>query len=89
MKMVHEVKNIKTKLPLFGININYGMRLAGLAVVVGLLYACDATFSVLVGIFLCYRVLRLVLRLLGLFFTAVFTVISILILIVIITLLIF
>ena len=86
--MVHEEKNRKTKLPQFRIIIDFGLRLAGLAVVIGLLYACGATFSTVLGVYLCYRVLRLVMRLFGLLLSVVFTLFSILIFLLILTLLI-
>jgi hypothetical protein len=74
MKMVHEIKNLKTiKLPPLGIHI----RLAALAAVTGLLYLSGATFSGMVGMYFGYRILRLVGRLSGLLLSVVFTVISI------------
>jgi hypothetical protein len=89
MIMVHEEKNIETKkLPRLGINIKFWLLLAGLAVVSGLIHAFGASFSVIVAIYLGYRVLRLVMRLFGLVLSIVFTVISILIFIAIISLLI-
>ena len=87
--MVHEEKNRKTKLPQFRIIIDFGLRLAGLAVVIGLLYACGATFSTVLGVYLGYRILRLVMRLFGLFLSFVCTLFSMLILALILTLLIF
>jgi len=89
MIMVHEEKNKETKLPLLGINIKFGLYLAGLAVVVGLIWACGATIWTVVEIYLGYRILKLVMRLFGLLLSVVFTVISILILLLIISLLIF
>ena len=86
--MVHEVKNIKTKLPRLRIYIDFGVRLTVLAAVIGLLCACGATVSTLLGAYLGYRVSRLVLRLLGLFFAAFFTLVSILVLLIIISLII-
>jgi len=86
--MVHEEKNRKTKLPQFRIIIDFGLRLAGLAVVIGLLYACGATFSTVLGVYLGYRILRLVMRLFGLLLSVVFTLFSILIFLLILTLLI-
>ena len=89
MIMRNNEKNIETKLPLFGINIKFWLWLAGLAVVVWLIYVCGATVSTVVGIYLGYKLLRLILRIFGLivslFVSAVFAVI----LIVIISLLIF
>jgi hypothetical protein len=60
-----------------------------LVAVAGLLYAAGSSFSVVAGVYLGYRVLRLVLRLFGLVMALVFTVISIGILITVISLLIF
>ena len=89
MIMRDNIKNIETKLPLLGININNLLRLAGLAVVVWLIYIFGATFSTIVGIYLGYKLLRLIFKmfrlLVSLFFSAVFAVI----LIAIISLLIF
>ncbi|MDR2056995.1 MAG: hypothetical protein LBP83_01700 [Dysgonamonadaceae bacterium] len=65
------------------------MGLLGLVAVVVLMHAFGASFSVVVGVYLGYRVLRLVLRLWGLLASVVFTVVSIIILISIISLLIF
>jgi len=87
--MVHEIKNRKTKLPRLGIIINYGLRLLGLAAVIGLFYVCGATFSTVLGVYLGYRVLRLVMRLFGLVLSVIFTVVSIVVLVLFITLLIF
>jgi len=87
--MVHEEKNRKTKLPPLGIIINFGLRCAGLVVVIGLLYACGKTFSPVLGIYLGYKVLRLVMRLFGLLFSLLITVLFILILILIISFIIF
>jgi hypothetical protein len=86
MKMVHEIKNLKTiKFPPLRIHI----RWAALSAVIGLLYLSGATFSTLLSVYLGYRVLRLVMRLSGLFLSVVFTVISIAILVLIISLIIF
>jgi hypothetical protein len=88
--MVNNEKILKQKNSLrFGINIKFWLLLAGVAVIAGLVWACGATFSAVAGIYFGYKVLRLVIRLFGLFFAAVFTVVSILILILIISLLIF
>jgi hypothetical protein len=89
IKMVHEIKNRKTKLPQFRFIIDFGVILAGLTVVIGLLYACDAAFSTVLGVYLGYKALRLVMRLFGLFLSFVFTLFSLFILVLIITLLIF
>jgi len=87
--MVHEEKNRKTKLPQFRIIIDFGLRLACFTVVIGLLYACGATFFTVLWVYLGYKVLRLGLRLFGFLLSFVFTLFSILILLLIITLLIF
>jgi hypothetical protein len=89
MIMRNNEKNIKTKLPPLGINIKLGLRLAGLAVVTGLIYACGATFQTVAGIYLGYKLLRLILRVFGLAISLVFSLVSIVILITIISLLIF
>jgi hypothetical protein len=89
MIMRNNEKNIETKLPPLGIHIKFWLRLVGLVVVVGLIYGFGATFSTVVGIYLCYKLLRLILRVLGLVISLFFTVISIIILIAIISLLIF
>jgi hypothetical protein len=90
MIMVNNEKILKQKNSLrSGIHIRFWGCLAGLAVVAGLIWACGATVSAVVGVYLGYKVLRLVLRLIGFVLSAVFTVISIIILITIISLLIF
>ena len=65
------------------------LGLLGLTAIVVLIHAFGASFSIVIGMYLGYRVLRLVLRLFGLLASAVFTVVSIIILISIISLLIF
>jgi len=60
--MVHKIKNIETKLPPLGINIKLGGWLTGLAALITLLYVYDVSFSAVVGIYLGYMVLRLVMR---------------------------
>ena len=89
MIMRNNGKNNETKLPLLGINIKFWGCLAGLAVVAGLIYICGATFSTIVGIYLVYKLLRLILRVFGLVLSLFFTLVSIVILIIIISLLIF
>jgi hypothetical protein len=89
MKMVHEVKNRKTKLPQLRIIIDFLVRCAVLAVIIGLLYVCGTSISAVIGVYLGYRVLRLVLRLMCMVLSSVFTAVSIIILILIISLLIF
>ena len=86
--MRNNEKNSETKLPPLGININFWLRLAGLAVVAGLIY-CGATFTTVVGIYLGYKLLRLIFRFFRLVLSLFFTVVSIVILIAIISLLIF
>jgi hypothetical protein len=88
--MVNNEKIIKTKkLPPLGINIRFCLLLAGLAAVAGLIWACGTTVPAVIGVYLGYRVLRLVIRLTGLLLSILFTVISIIILMAIISLLIF
>ena len=87
--MRNNEKNIETKLPLLGINIKFWGWLAGLAVVAGLIYAFGATFTTVVGIYLGYKLLRLILRVFGLVISLFYTAVSIVILIIIISLLIF
>ena len=90
MIMRNKVKNIETKkLPPLGININIWFCLAGLIVAAGLIYACGATFTTVAGIYLGYKLLRLILRVFGLVLSLFFTLVSITILIAIISLLIF
>ncbi|MDR3265959.1 MAG: hypothetical protein LBT24_00100, partial [Tannerella sp.] len=66
-----------------------GLGLLGLVAVVGLIYTFGTSFSAVIGGYLGYKVLRLVMRLFGLVLSLVFTLISIIILITIISLLIF
>jgi hypothetical protein len=54
-----------------------------------LIYATGTSFSIVAGVYLGYRVLRLVLRLFGLVMAAVLTAVSIFIVIIIVLLLIF
>jgi hypothetical protein len=60
-----------------------------LVAIAGRIYVSGASFSAIVGIYLGYRILRLVLRFFGLVMALVFTGVSICVLIIIITLLIF
>ena len=83
--MVHIVKNKKQRLPLLKINIRLGLQLA----VFGVLYLYSGSISTVLGVFLGYRLLRLILRLIGLLVTSVFTLISIIFLLLIISLIIF
>ncbi len=88
--MIHGNKNSETKKLLrLGINIRFWGWVAGLAVVIGLIYAFGASFSTVVGVYLGYRILRLVLRLFGQILSIVFTVVTIFILIAIISLITF
>ena len=86
--MVHEVKNIETKLPRLRIHIRRVGWLSGLAGVAVLIYAFDAPVSIIIGIYLIYRILKLVMRVFGLVMSLVFTLLSIIILFGIITFLI-
>jgi hypothetical protein len=67
--------------------IKLGGWLLGLAAIIVLIQAFGMSISTVVGIYLGYRVLRLVLRLFGLVLSIVFTAVSIFILIVIMSLL--
>jgi len=89
MIMRNEEKIRKQKNSLLWNRHKIGLGLLGLAAVVGLIYAFGASFSVVVGIYLAYKLLRLVLRFFSLLLSLVFTVVSIIILIAIISLLIF
>ncbi len=84
--MVHGIKNIETKkLSQLRIHIRFWGWIAGLAVVIGLIYACGTSVSVLIGVYLGYRVLRLAMRLIGQMLSIVFTVVSILVLVAVIS----
>ena len=87
--MVHAVKNIKTKLPPLQIRISFWLRLALFSAVIGGLYACGATFSTLLGMYIGYKILRLVLRFFRVLISLVYTAVSIVILILIISYIIF
>jgi hypothetical protein len=87
--MVNEEKNRKTKLPPLGIIINFGVGCAGLALILGLLKALGATFSTVLGVYLGYRLMWLVMRLFWLLLSVIFTLFLIFLLTLIITLLIF
>ena len=86
--MVHEVKNIKTKLPRLKINIGFWLRLAVFLAIIGVLWACGWAISV-ISTYLIIKILRLVLRLFRLFLFLVFTAVSIAILFIIISYIIF
>jgi hypothetical protein len=63
--------------------------LTGLALVIGVIHAFGATISTVVGVYLGYKLLRLVLRVFGLIISLIVSVFSIIVLITILTLLIF
>jgi hypothetical protein len=85
--MVTVEKKIKQKNSLSsGININIVLGLVGL---IALKYGFGATFSTLVGIYLGYKLLKLILRVFGLIISLIVSLVSIVILITIISLLIF
>jgi hypothetical protein len=87
--MVRKEKNSETKkLPQLRIYIRLVLWIAGLAAVAGLIHAFGATFGTVAAVWLGYRVLRLVLRLIGLILSILFTAVSIVILIAIISLII-
>jgi hypothetical protein len=88
--MVNNEKILKQKNSLrSGINISIRLILAVLAAVAGLMWGFGSVISAAVGIWLGYRVLRLVFRLAGLLLRLVFVLVSIVILSIIISLLIF
>jgi hypothetical protein len=89
MKIVNDKKNNKQQLPPLGIIINFVVLLGGLALIFGVIHAFGATISTIVGVYLGYKLLRLVLRVFGLIISLFVSVVSIMILITIITLLIF
>ena len=82
--MVHVVKNIKTKLPPLRINIRFWGWLAAITAIIVVFCAYGATFYTILGIYIGYKILRLVMRLFGLILSFVFTVISIAILVIVI-----
>ena len=71
------------------INIRIGLALVGVVAVVWFISAIGTSFSALVAVWLGYKLLRLIFKVIGLVFSFVFTLISIGILITIISLLIF
>jgi hypothetical protein len=88
--MVHNKKILKQKNSLrFGIIISIGLGWVVLVAVFGLLQGSGGTFSAVAGIYLGYKLLRLILRFFSLFISLFLTVVSIVILIAIISLLIF
>ena len=87
--MRNNEKNIERKLPQLGINIKYGLYLAAFLGILGAIYACGATVSTVVGIYLGYRVLKLLWRIFGLLLSLFISVVSVVILTAIISLLIF
>ena len=89
MIMVHEIKKIETKLPRLGVNIRLWGCLAGFLAVAGLIWACGATIPTVAGIYLGYKLLKLILRILGLVVSILISVVSATILAIIISLLIF
>ena len=84
--MRNNVKNNETKLPPLGINIKFEWWLI---VAVGLIYACGVTFTTVAGIYLGYKILRLVVRLIGVAISCVFILVLIIILVAIVSLLTF
>jgi hypothetical protein len=87
--MRNEEKIRKQKNSLLWNHHKIWLGLLGLGVVIVLIHAFGASFSTMMGVYLGYRVLRLVLRLFGLLVSVIFTAVSIVILITIISLLIF
>jgi len=90
MIMVNNEKIVKQKNSLrSGININFWLRFAGLVVVVGLFWACGATISTIAGIYLGYKLLKLILRIFGLLVSLFISVVFAVILIAILSILMF
>ena len=89
MKERNEEKITKQKNSRFWNQHRNFWKLFALVAFAGLFWACGATIWTAVGIYLGYRVLRLVLRLIRQIFSLLFTVISISIMLLIISLLIF
>jgi hypothetical protein len=89
MIMRNEEKIRKQKNSLLWFHHKIWLGLLGLTAVIVLVHAFGASFSAVVGVYLGYKVLRLVLRLFSLVVATVFTAVSIIILISIISLLIF
>jgi len=85
--MVHEVKKIETKLP----QLKFLIRdwVVVLAVIGIMIHLFGVSISTIIGIYLGYRIMRLVVRVIGLALSIIFTVVSILIMIAIISLIIF
>ena len=63
--MVQTVKNRKQRLPQLRINIRLGLQLA----VFGVFYLCGVSIPTVIGVFLGYRVLMLIMRLFGILLT--------------------
>jgi hypothetical protein len=89
MIMRNEEKIKKQKNTLLRNHHKLWLGLLGLTAVAGLIQLFGASFSTVVGVYLGYRVLRLVLRLFSLVMASVVTVVSIVIMLLIISLLIF
>ena len=87
--MRNEEKILKHNSLRSGIIINFRFGLLGLIAVIGLILAFGATFRAAVGIYLGYKLLKLILRLLELFINLLVSVVLALLLITIISLLIF
>jgi hypothetical protein len=82
--MVSNEKILKQKNSLHsGINISIWLMLAGLAVVAGLIFGFGGTFSAVAGIWLGYKLLRLILQFLGLLVALLVTLVSAVVLIII------
>jgi hypothetical protein len=82
-------KNKKTKNSLLWLLHIIGLGSLGLAAVIVPIHVFGVSFSAVVGVYLGYKVLRLVMRLFSLVMASVFTFVFIVILITVISLLIF
>jgi hypothetical protein len=75
--MVHNEKIMKQKNSLSsGIIISFGSVLAVVGVVAGLIFGFGGTFSTVAEIYLGYKLLKLILRVMGLFVALLLTLVS-------------
>jgi len=77
--MVHEVKNIETKLPQLKFLISGWV--VGLAVAGVMVHLTGVSISAIIGLIFGYRVIRLIIRVIGLALSIIFTIVSILVMI--------
>jgi hypothetical protein len=84
--MIRTAKKEKTRTTFPPISMVWVKRIAVVMVIIWLVHAFGVSVSAAVGVYLGYRVIRLVMRLFGQILSIVFTIISIAILIAIISL---